>query len=98
MKLKNNTKPANMHIRVNPEVKETAMLVLSEMGISLSDVFNMLLNQIAIQHRIPFEIVDSKYVCAYGHLHDYSKISPSSEEDYSEPFDNLDDFWKALEI
>jgi hypothetical protein len=48
--------------------------------------------------RIPFEIVDSKYVCAYGHLHDYSKISPSPEEDYSEPFENLDDLWKALEI
>ncbi|MCL1844392.1 MAG: type II toxin-antitoxin system RelB/DinJ family antitoxin [Defluviitaleaceae bacterium] len=70
--MKTQTKSANMHIRVNPETRERAMVVLNEMGISASELFNLLLNQVAIQHRIPFEIVDSKY----------SKISPSPEEDY----------------
>ena len=77
-----NIKSSSMHIRVNPEVKEKAMLVLDDMGVSVSELFNMLLNQVALQHKIPFEIVDSKYVCAYGYTHDYSKISPSLEEEY----------------
>ena len=93
-----NIKSSSMHIRVNPDVKEKAMFVLDEIGISVSDLFNMVLNQVAIQHKIPFEMVDSKYVCAYGYLHDYSKISPSSEEEYSEPFNNFEDLWEALEI
>jgi addiction module RelB/DinJ family antitoxin len=96
--MKENIKSTNMHIRVNPDVKEKAMIVLNDMGISMSDLFNMLLNQVAIQHKIPFDIIDSKYVCTYGYLHDYSNISPSPEEEYSAPFDNLDDLWRALEI
>ena len=44
------------------------------------------------------EIVDNTYVCAYGYLHDYSKTSPSPEEEYGEPFNNLEDFWEALKI
>ena len=79
-----------MHIRVNPDTKERAMEVLSDMGISVSDLFNMLLNQVAIQHKIPFEMVDSKYICAYGYKHDYSNIKPSDESEY-ETFDSWKD-------
>jgi len=87
--MKASTKSASMHIRVNPEVKKRAAPVLDEIGISMSDLFNMLLNQVAIQHRIPFEIVDSKHVCAHGYLHDYAGISPSDEAEY-QTFNN----WK----
>ena len=73
-------KSSHMHIRVNPAVKEKAMTVLNEMGISASDLFNMLLNQVAIQHRIPFTMVDSQYVCQQGFTHDYAPLSPSREE------------------
>lgn len=72
------TKSANMHIRVNPEVRDKAMSVLSEIGISASDLFNLLLNQVAIQHKIPFELVDSTHF----HAHDYSKMAPSPEDEY----------------
>ena len=82
-----NIKSTQMHIRVNPDVREKAMEVLNEIGISASDLFNMLLNQVAIQHRIPFDLVDSKYICAYGCLHDYSKISPRTDDEYI-PFEN----------
>jgi len=53
------------------------------MGISITDLVNMLLNQVAIQHRIPFEIVDSTYVCEYGYQHGYNRISPSAESEYN---------------
>ncbi|MCL2053578.1 MAG: type II toxin-antitoxin system RelB/DinJ family antitoxin [Oscillospiraceae bacterium] len=80
--MKKTVKSASMHIRVCPDVKEKAMCVLNEIGISASDLFNMLLSQVAIQHKVPFELVDSQYVCAYGHLHDYSNIPPPKEEEY----------------
>ena len=76
-----NVKSINMHIRVNPDTKERAVSVLNDIGVSVSDLFNMLLNQVAIQHRIPFEMVDSKYICAYGYKHDYSNIEPSNESE-----------------
>jgi len=88
--MKTNIKTSSMHIRVNPEVKERAIHVLDEIGISVTDLFNMLLNQVAIQHKIPFELVDSKYVCAHGYLHNYEGTSPSDESEY-QAFDSWKD-------
>ena len=81
--MENTTKTASMHIRVNLEARERALEVLDEIGISVSDLFNMLLNQVAIQQRIPFELITSKYVCAHGHIHDYSGSRPSTDDDKS---------------
>ena len=72
----------NMHIRVNPEIKEKAMEILDDIGISASDIFNMLLHQITIQQKVPFELVSNKYICSYGYQHDYSDIQPPDEEEY----------------
>ena len=55
------TKTGNMHIRVNLDVKEKATPVLKEVGMSYSDLFNLVLAQVAIQRRIPFEMVGSGY-------------------------------------
>ena len=78
----NITESTDVHINLNPEVKERAMIVLDEIGISPSDLFNMLLNQVAIQRRIPFEMVTAEYLCDYGYLHDYSKMLPAREDEY----------------
>ena len=55
------TKSASMHIRVNPKVKKEVEPILEDIGLSLSDVFNMLLNQIRIRGEIPFTLVSSNY-------------------------------------
>ncbi|MCL2045082.1 MAG: type II toxin-antitoxin system RelB/DinJ family antitoxin [Oscillospiraceae bacterium] len=86
--MEKNTKSANMHIRVNPDVKEKAMVVLNEMGISASELFNMLLNQVAIQQRIPFELVSSKYVCTHEYSHDWTNMKPDDEDAVGIKFDN----------
>ena len=56
---------ANVNIRVNPKVKEAAEAVLDEIGLNLSDVFNLLLNQIRLTRSIPFELqsdeIDPKF-------------------------------------
>jgi addiction module RelB/DinJ family antitoxin len=50
-----------MHIRVNPAVKKEVEPILQDIGVSLSEVFNMLLNQIRIRGEIPFTLVSSYY-------------------------------------
>ena len=56
---------ANVNIRVNPQVKADAEAVLDEIGLNLSDVFNMLLNQIRLTRCIPFKLqsdeIDPKF-------------------------------------
>ena len=51
---------ANVNIRVNPKIKEDAEAVLDEIGLNLSDVFNLLLNQIRLTHTIPFPLHDQE--------------------------------------
>jgi len=57
-----NTKSNTMHVRINPEIKSRAVPVLNDMGISIGDLFNMVLAQVANQRRVPFELVDSTHV------------------------------------
>ncbi len=46
---------AIVRARVNEEVKEEAALVLSEIGLTVSDAFRMLLIRIAREKALPFE-------------------------------------------
>ena len=47
---------ANVNIRVNPQIKKEAEKVLDEIGLNVSDVFNLLLNQIRLTGSIPFPL------------------------------------------
>ena len=51
-----NTRSSSMHIRVNPEIKAKAEPVLDAIGLSFSDAFNLMLHQIALKRKIPFEM------------------------------------------
>ena len=50
-----------MHIRVNPKVKRETEPILEDIGVTFSDVFNMLLNQIRIRGEIPFTLISNYY-------------------------------------
>ncbi len=47
---------ATVFTRVEPEVKEQAERVLSELGISMSNAVEMFLRQVMLQRGIPFEM------------------------------------------
>jgi addiction module RelB/DinJ family antitoxin len=51
-----NTRSTGMHIRVNPEIKASVEPILTAIGLSFSDVFNLTLRQIYLKRRIPFEL------------------------------------------
>jgi len=46
---------ATVRARVNEEIKEEASIVLSEIGLTLSDAFRMLIIRIAREKALPFE-------------------------------------------
>ncbi len=50
------TKSANVYARIEPEVKEQAENILSELGIPASNAINMFYKQIILQKGIPFEV------------------------------------------
>ena len=50
------TKTKNLYIRLEPELKEQAELVLGQLGIPVSNAVNMFLRQVVMQRGIPFDI------------------------------------------
>lgn len=49
-------KTANVLARVEPEVKQQAELILSQLGVPVSTVINMLYRQIIMTKSIPFSV------------------------------------------
>ena len=47
---------ANVMTRIDPQIKEQAEMVLSQLGISMSAAMEMYLRQVALQRKIPFEV------------------------------------------
>ncbi|MDD2555333.1 MAG: type II toxin-antitoxin system RelB/DinJ family antitoxin [Syntrophaceticus sp.] len=62
-------KTSSVFARVEPEVKEQAEKVLSQLGIPMSNAVSMFLRQIVLQQGIPFEIkLPQKKPLAYSSL------------------------------
>lgn len=49
-------KSANLYARIEPEVKEQAESILSELGIPASNAINMFYKQIILQKGLPFDV------------------------------------------
>lgn len=50
------TRTANVYTRVDPETKEQAEQILSQLGVPMSNAIGMFLKQVVIQRGIPFEM------------------------------------------
>lgn len=50
------TKSANIYARIEPDVKEQAEGILSELGIPASNAIGMFYRQIILQRGLPFEV------------------------------------------
>lgn len=49
-------KTATLNLRVDPEVKQSAESVLSQLGLSMSTAVDMFLRQVALTGSIPFRV------------------------------------------
>ena len=78
------SKNTTINLRVDKEIKEQAGEILESLGLTLSEAFNLMPHQVRIVRGLPFEIKQrlpvelndghGSYICAYGHVHDYSKF------------------------
>lgn len=50
------TRTANVFTRVDPDTKEQAEVILSQLGIPMSNAIGMFLKQVVMQRGIPFEM------------------------------------------
>ena len=84
---------ANVNIRVNPKIKADAEAVLDEIGLNLSDVFNLLLNQIRLTRSIPFELqsdeIDPKF---------YPQIMEALNKAEEDRKNGIDDYYTVDEV
>ena len=55
------TKTANVLARVEPDIKEQAEAIMSQLGVPVSVVINMLYKQIIIKKAIPFSLSLASY-------------------------------------
>jgi len=50
------TKSSNVYVRIEPDVKDRAERILSELGVSTSAAINMFYRQIILHGGLPFEV------------------------------------------
>jgi len=107
------SKNTTINLRVDSEIKEQASEILSSLGLTLSDAFNLLLYQIRIVRGLPFEIKQQppfelndghgSYICKYGFTHDYSKFNfDSVEQEIANPqtkvYNDIDEMWRDIDL
>ena len=73
-------KSANVFVRIDPEIKEQAEAVLTELGIPMSNAVGMFLRQVVLQRGIPFAMkLPERAPLAYGAMTE-TEIDAALEE------------------
>ena len=91
------TKNTTINLRVNSETKEEAGQILAEMGLTFSDAFDLLLHQILLQERLPFEIVAYRQTPKPETLALIERIE-NGREALTGPFSSKEELWRSLGI
>jgi len=92
------TRSSGMHIRVNPEIKAKVEPIISAIGLTFSDVFNLTLNQIYLKKRIPFDL-SSVQLTENGYTPDMeAAILKASEEAYEAVANGAKTYKNATEL
>jgi len=107
------SKNTTINLRVDKEVKEQAGEILASLGLTLSEAFNLMLYQVRVVRGLPFEIKQrlpielndgyGSYICAYGHVHDYSKFDfDAVEREIADPntkiYNNVEEMLAELNV
>lgn len=78
-------KTATLNLRVNPEVKENAEIILDQLGIPMATAIDMYLKQIALVGGIPFSVVLPKTAYSVNaDIMSVSQIHEKLEKGYSD--------------
>ena len=91
------SKSSTINLRVDPDVKEQAGLILQSMGLSFSEAFNLLLHQVRIQRALPFEVTTYSHYPSKETL-DLIKGIEDGTEQLVGPFNSKEELRKSLGI
>ena len=50
-------KATNLYVRLEPDVKEQAEIILSQLGIPMSNAVGMFLKQVVLRRGLPFDVI-----------------------------------------
>ena len=50
-------KTTNLYVRLEPDVKEQAEMILSQLGIPISNAVGMFLKQVVLRRGLPFDVI-----------------------------------------
>ena len=76
-------KSANLYARIEPEVKEQAETILSELGIPASSAINMFYKQVILQRGLPFEVKLPQHPLDIGSMTE-SQLDQELEKGYAD--------------
>lgn len=84
-------KSANLSIRIDPEVKQNAEVILNELGLSMASAINMFLKQVTIHKGLPFDVKLKNMPTFVEDLTQEELINLLEEADKGEgiPFDDV---------
>ena len=93
-----NTRSGGMHIRVNPEIKANVEPILAAIGLSFSDAFNLMLNQIYLKRRVPFELSSTR-LTENGYTAEFeAEILAEAEKSYAAVANGAKTYKNAAEL
>ncbi len=81
-------KPAAVHTRIEPEIKEKAENILHRLGVSPTEAIRMFYTQIALRNGLPFELV-------IPNEETENALRDSREGRNIERFDSVDDLFNS---
>jgi addiction module RelB/DinJ family antitoxin len=105
-------KNTTINLRVNSEKKEQASEILSSLGMTLSQAFDLMIHQVCavrglpfeVKQRLPMELNDGygSYMCEFGYTHDYSKhdwdaIEAEMNDPNTKTYKTTEEMWAAIE-
>ena len=76
-------KSANLYARIEPDIKEQAEIILSELGIPASNAINMFYKQIILQRGLPFDVKLPQYPFDLGTMTD-AQLDEELETGYAD--------------
>ena len=89
---------ATITVRVDDDVKQKAEIVLDDIGLNVTTLFNACLKALVREQRVPFELVSNEYANRTPNETTLKAMHDAENDIDLRKFDNADEMFGALGI
>ena len=89
---------ATITVRVDDEVKKQAEIILDDIGINVTTLFNACLKALVREQRVPFELVSTEYAQRTPNATTLQAMYEAENDINLSKFENADEMFGALGI